>query len=69
MKTRVSKTSAAALLAIVLTLNIAPSAFARSESSSNEPFGVRDRIVRFLHDVGNLLNPRSLADLLAPPGR
>ena len=64
MNTRLSKTLAAALLAVVLSLNIAPSAYAASRES-NDPFGgTRDRIVRFIHSI---FNPRALADLLSPP--
>jgi hypothetical protein len=66
MNTRLSKTPAFALLALVLALNFAPSAHAASRDD-NEPFGVRDRIVRFIHSVQGYLNPKALADLLSPP--
>ena len=51
MKTRVSKTSAAALLAIVLSLNV--SLPAQAAQRGGDEFGnVRERIVRFIHDMG-----------------
>jgi hypothetical protein len=66
MNTRLSKTPAFALLALVLALNVAPSAYAASRDG-DEPFGVRDRIVRFIHDVQNFFHPHTSSDQLTPP--
>lgn len=64
MNTRVSKASAAALLAIVLSLNIAPAAYAASRDGGE--FGnVGDRIVRFLRDFKQFLVHTS--DLIGTP--
>lgn len=66
MNTRLSKTSAAALLAIVLSLNIAPSAFAGPSRAGDDPFGgTRDRIVRFIQSIGGFV--AHVSELLGPP--
>ena len=54
MNIRLSKVSAAALLIVALSLNIAPSAYA-ADRDGGDGFGVRDRIVRFIHDFGRFL--------------
>lgn len=66
MKTRLSKTPAFALLALVLALNFTPSAYAASRDG-DEPFGVRDRIVRFIHDIQNFFKPHTSQDAIVPP--
>jgi hypothetical protein len=64
MNIRLSKVSAAALLAIVLSLNIAPAAYA-ARRNDNEFGSVRDRIVRFIRDIrGFLAHP--LEELTKP---
>ena len=63
MNTRLSRTLAAAVLAVVLSLNIAPSAYAASRDG-NDP--VRDRIVRFINQIRNIFQPHS-SEYATPP--
>jgi hypothetical protein len=65
MNTRLSRTLATALLAIVLSLNVAPSAYAM-RGDGPEPGGVRDRIVRFIRDIRHLFTPATNMDLTLP---
>jgi len=65
MNSRLSKVSAAALLAIVLSLNIAPSAYA-GRRDDTEPGGVRDRIVRFIRDIKHFFVPTNNEQLVGP---
>ena len=64
MNTRLSKGLAAALLAVVLSLNVAPSAYAATRDGGDP---VRDRIVRFFNSIRNIFLPGSLSDNASPP--
>ena len=66
MKTRLSKVSAAALLAVVLSLNVAPSAYAARRGDSTDPGGVRDRIVQFIRDIRHFFQGSTNTDLTIP---
>jgi hypothetical protein len=65
MNTRLSRSLAAALLAVILSLSVAPSAYA-SRRDDNGAGDVRDRIVRFVRDIRHFLGS-TLADLAGPP--
>jgi len=66
MNTRLSRTLATALLAIVLSANVAPSAYAARNNDGTEPGGVRDRIVRFIRDIRHLFTPAANFDISPP---
>ena len=65
MNTRLSRTLAAAVLAIVLSLNVAPSAYAM-RNDGPEPGGVRDRIVRFIRDIRHMFTPAANYEINVP---
>ena len=65
MRTRVSKVSAAALLAIVLSLNVVPSAYAARRDDSGTSVG--DTIVRFIRDIRHFFMAHTSTDNLSQP--
>ena len=68
MNTRLSKVSATALLVVVLSLGVSPSSFAASRDAGDfGDFGVRDRIVRFIHDIQHFFRPSTSSSDLSVP--
>jgi hypothetical protein len=65
MKTRLSKALAAALLAIVVSVNIAPVAYAAPRG--DDGFGnVGDRIVRFIRDIRHFFSAHTNEQIEQP---
>ena len=65
MKIRLSRGLAAALLAVVLSLSIAPSSYASRRDDSG-PGDMRDRIVRFIRDIRHFFGSTNADQLVNP---
>ncbi len=66
MKICVSMVSAAALLAIVLSLSVAPNSYASRRDDSGPGGDVRDRIVRFINDIRHFFGANNADELVGP---